>query len=62
MNLNAQEHKDVKALVFFVETVLHLNPTRMGWDTVQAYAQVTDRVKAALEGPGAADGGGVAHG
>lgn len=43
--MKQQTKTDVKALCFFVETVLHLNPTRMDNRTCQSYQAVIDRVR-----------------
>jgi hypothetical protein len=43
-----QTNEDIKSLCFFVETTLHLNPTRMARETCVAYQHVVDRVRADL--------------
>lgn len=44
--LEKQEYLDIQALTFAVETVCHLNPTRMDPRTVREYLNVCDRVRA----------------
>lgn len=43
--MEKSERDDLKAVVFFCETVLHLNPTRMDGGTVRAYMGCVERVK-----------------
>lgn len=50
VRLEGQDRTDVAALVFAVETVCHLNPTRMDGRTVKAYLQTCDRVRSNLLG------------